>query len=149
MPSANTRSLKASAIGYLSRREHSRHELQRKLLAAYPDAEPEQVQTLLDALEHEGWLSNARFVQSVLNRRAAQKGTAAILHELRQHGVDDAQLEQASQELQGSELQRAQAVWEKKFGAPPTDQREYARQVRFLMSRGFGADVVRRVVRYT
>lgn len=151
MVSANapSPSLKARAIAYLSRREHSRLELQRKLLALSPDSDPQEIETLLDQLESQGWLSNQRFAQSVVNRRAAQKGTAAILHELRQHGLPDTQLQQLTEELRDTELERAQAVWEKKFGNQPADQREYARQVRFLMSRGFSSAVVHRVVRYT
>ena len=45
-----------------------------------------------------------------------------------------------------SELERAQAVWQKKFGSAPTDMAEKVRQMRFLQSRGFGAEVIRRVV---
>lgn len=142
-------SLKARAIAYLSRREHSRLELQRKLVASESEIDSTELNQLLDALESQGWLSNQRFAQSVVNRRAAQKGSAAIMHELRQHGLADEHLQAIGEELQQTELQRAQQVWEKKFGAQPIDQREYARQQRFLASRGFSADVVRRVVRYT
>ena len=48
-------SLKARAVGLLSRREHSRAELQRKLA---PHAEdPASLETLLNELEQGGWLS--------------------------------------------------------------------------------------------
>lgn len=149
MAFAQSPSLKARAIGYLSRREHSRLELEKKLRAAEPEVDPQQLNHLLNTLESEGWLSNQRFAQSVVNRKAAQKGTAAIVHQLRQHGLPEEQLQHITHELQETELERAQAVWEKKFGAQPADQREYARQVRFLMSRGFSSGVVHRVVRYT
>jgi regulatory protein len=45
-----------------------------------------------------------------------------------------------------ADLSAARAVWRKKFGALPADAKERARQQRFLLGRGFPADVVRRVV---
>ena len=44
------------------------------------------------------------------------------------------------------ELQRARAVWCKKYGAPAVDAVARAKQMRFLAGRGFSLDVVRRVV---
>ena len=55
-------------------------------------------------------------------------------------------LAEAVARLQDTELERAQALWQRKFGAPATDLAGRARQVRFLVARGFAADVVRRVV---
>ncbi|MGB6103678.1 MAG: recombination regulator RecX [Pusillimonas sp.] len=137
-------SLKARAIGYLSRREHSRHELSRKL-APHTD-DPQQVESLLNELERENWLSNERFTQSLLNRRAPRQGASRILNELRQHGVDDAAIASAGQQLHDTELERARAVWEKKFGQAPANAKDYARQYRFLASRGFSAESLRRIL---
>jgi regulatory protein len=53
---------------------------------------------------------------------------------------------QAIEQLKGSELERARAVWTHKFGEVAGEPRERARQVRFLMSRGFAAEVVRKIV---
>ena len=41
---------------------------------------------------------------------------------------------------------RAQALWQRKFGQPPATPQERARQTRFLLSRGFSGEVVRRVL---
>jgi regulatory protein len=49
--------------------------------------------------------------------------------------------------LKDTELDRASEVWRKKFGTPPQDANERARQIRFLITRGFAAEVVRRVIR--
>ncbi len=139
-------SLKARAIGYLSRREHSRTELQRKLQPyANPD-DPDEIARLLNELEQGKWLSNQRFAQSLVNRRAPAKGATVIMHELRQHGLPDTDLEPIRQQLQATEYQRAQAVWARKFGSAPADAREYARQVRFLASRGFSPAILRRIL---
>ena len=48
--------------------------------------------------------------------------------------------------LRETELSRAQDVWRKKFGRPPEDAAERAKQMRFLITRGFAAEVVRRVI---
>jgi regulatory protein len=136
--------LKARAVGYLSRREHSRRELQRKLA---PHAEsPEQLERLLDELERENWLSNERFAQSLVHRRAPRQGAGLILQELKQHGLGVAAIAELGQQLQGTEQERAQAVWEKKFAALPIDAKDYARQFRFLASRGFTTECVRRIL---
>lgn len=107
-------SLKARATDLLSRREHSRVELARKL-TRYTD-DPEEIAQLLDQLEQGDWLSNERFAQSLVHRRAAMKGTALIVQELKQHGLADGQIALLREALQGSELERARAVWQKKFG---------------------------------
>lgn len=137
-------SLKARAIAYLSRREHSRWELGRKLAPHAPDAD--SLAQLLDELERENWLSDERFVQSLINRRAARQGTMRIIQELRQHAVPDDYIAQAEEQLRESETHRARDVWEKKFGTPATDAKDYARQYRFMMSRGFSPDCVRRLL---
>src|SRR5690606_9454632 len=105
---------------------HSRRELARKLLA-HTDQTAE-VEALLDDLQREGWLSNERFAQSLLNRRAPRMGTGRILNELRQHGVDEDTVADLGQQLHDSELDRARAVWEKKFGQLPRHTKDYARQ---------------------
>ncbi|TEA77402.1 recombination regulator RecX [Allopusillimonas ginsengisoli] len=137
-------SLKGRAIGYLSRREHSRLELQRKL-APYADDDT-QLQRVLDELEQGQWLSNERFAQSLVHRRAGRQGASRIMQELRQHGLGDDAVSDIGEQLRETERDRAQAVWEKKFSYLPADPKDYARQYRFLASRGFAVDVIRRIL---
>ncbi len=137
-------SLKVRAIAMLSRREHSRQELKRKLA---PHAEEsDDVDALLDELARGNWQSDARFAQSLVNRRAGRQGTQAIVRELGRHGLAGDAVAQLSGALTDTELERARAVWEKKFGVLPADARDYARQYRFLASRGFSSDSVRRIL---
>ena len=136
--------LKARALRALARREHSRVELERKLA---PHAESaEQLQALLDRLVETGLLSNERFAQSVVHRRASTRGVAVIRHELRVHGLADDAVAGHIASLEKSEHERARALWARRFGSVPESLAERARQSRFLLARGFSAEVVRRVV---
>ncbi len=134
------RSLKGRALGYLSRREYSRAELARKL-APYVD-ESESIEPVLDALEQEGWLSDARFAESLVHRRASRVGVARIVSELKRHAVGDSLVEEVNAQLRETELTRAQAVWRKKFGALPQTPAERAKQARFLAARGFSSATI-------
>lgn len=100
---------------------------------------------MLDALEAEGLLSQARFVESRVHARAARFGNRRIEQELRQHGLvlDDA----TAHTLRLSEVERARAVWSRRFGMPPATAADKARQIRFLAARGFGTDTIRQVLR--
>jgi len=141
-------SLKARAVAALSRREHSRAELAKKL-APYTESGAESdaaLQDVLDTLAREGWQSDARYAQGWVHRKAPRHGTARIVHDLRQQGVDAERLTAIQDELRASEPARARAVWAKRFGERPHDAREYARQARFLAARGFGHEVVRQVL---
>lgn len=154
-------SLRARALRWLSQREHSRLELRRKLLRAARrrdalaaedgnaeapvDPGPE-VDALLDWLAAHRYLSESRFVESRVHARSARFGNRRIVQELAQHGAAlDAG---AAEQLKASELGRARAVWQRKFGtAPAADAAARAKQMRFLAGRGFSAEVIRRVVR--
>ena len=138
------RSLKARAVDYLSRREHSRLELARKLARHAQD--PQEVEAVLADLERQGLLSNDRFAASLIHRRGGRVGTARIVQELRQHGVGSERIEALRSDLQSSELERARAVWQKRYGQAPLDAADRARQMRFLAARGFNHEVIRKVV---
>jgi regulatory protein len=139
------RSLKGRALGYLSRREHSRAELARKL-APYA-GEDEAVEPVLDALEQDGWLSDARFAESLVHRRASRVGAARIVGELKRHAVGDALVEEVGAQLRETEWARAQAVWRKKFGVVPQTPAERAKQARFLATRGFSHATIMKLLK--
>ena len=137
-------SLKGRALRLLSQREHSRLELERKL--AGHETEPGQLARALDELQARGFISEERVVESVIHRRASKLGTARVRQELQSKGLSAEAMTDALEQLRGTELERAREVWRRKFGEPAAEPRERARQVRFLVSRGFAAEVVRRVV---
>jgi regulatory protein len=143
-------SLKGRALRHLAAREHSRAELQRKLAAHLPkDADPEMLARVLDELAAKGLISEARVAESVLNRRAARLGSARVLGELRAKGLSDEVMTGCAEQLRATELARARQVWQARFGEPPHNAAERARQMRFLASRGFSGEVIRRTLAAT
>ncbi|MDP1565934.1 MAG: recombination regulator RecX [Polaromonas sp.] len=137
-------SLKGRALRYLAAREHSRAELERKL-AAHAES-PQQLAQVLDELQAKDFISEARVVESVINRRAARFGAARIRHELQGKGLAPEAVADAVNGLKSSEVERAREVWRKKFGEPAADAAARGKQMRFLAARGFGAEAIRRVV---
>ena len=126
-------------------REHSRAELARKL-GPYAE-DPAQIEPLLDQLQQAGYLSDERFVESLLRRRSPRFGRLRIALELRGHGLEPALLQDASASLRDSERQRAMAAWSRRFGQRAVDVAELGRQRRFLAQRGFDADTITWVMR--
>ena len=84
-------------------------------------------------------------LRSRVHVRQSRYGNVRIQQELRHHGLAlDAD---AGQALKATELQRATAVWRKKYAAPAQDVAQRVRQMRFLSGRGFSPEVIRQVLR--
>jgi regulatory protein len=146
-------SLKARALRLLSRREYSRKELAHKLLQLIRhDAEEssinleKQIEEVLTDFEARGWLSDERFAQALVRRRSERYGARRVADELQRAGVETDLITQLTSELKASEFERAKALWARKFGQIPTEQKERARQYRFLISKGFSPALVAKVV---
>jgi len=140
----STPSLTGRALRLLSQREHSRRELERKL--ARFEEQPGSLAVALDDLQAKGFISEERVIASVIHRRAGKLGTARVRQELLDKGLEPAAVADAVDQQRQTELERARAVWQKKFGTPPPDARERARQSRFLAARGFSGDVIQRLL---
>lgn len=138
-------SLKARALRYLSAREHSRLELGRKL-ARYAQ-EGDDIEALLDTLEAAKLLSQTRFSESLVNRRAARFGNSRILSELKSHGIAADTLTDIKIGLEQDESARAREVWLRKFGTVADNANDRSKQMRFLMQRGFSNRAIRMAMR--
>lgn len=138
-------SLKGRALRLLAQREHSRSELAAKL--ARHVQEGEDLQVVLGELEAKGFISEARVAESLVHRRAARLGTQRLVQELRSKGLHEDLVRATADALRATEFERAQAVWQRRFGEAAATPQERARQMRFLAARGFSGDVVRRVVK--
>ena len=137
-------SLKGRALRLLSQREHSRLELERKLSAH--ETEPGTLAKALDELQARGFISEERVIESVIHRRSTKLGTARLKQELQAKGLSGEAVTEALEQLRSTELERAREVWARKFGESATDPKEKARQIRFMVSRGFAAELVRKIV---
>ena len=144
-------SLKGRALRHLARREHSRAELERKLLPHVEASEAvngrELLRGALDDLAARGLQSDERAAESALHRSLARVGSRRLRHDLLAKGLNAELVAATVARARATEFDRAWALWQRRFGAAPSDATERARQARFLAGRGFEADVVRRVLR--
>jgi regulatory protein len=139
-------SLKASAIRLLARREFARAELHSRLLRL--GATREEVERVLDELEQSGYLSDARFAQALVAQKAGRYGKRAIAHQLRQKQVEPGAADDALASMAlNDEVADATALWQRRFGVLPKDDREKARHVRFLQARGYSITIALKVLR--
>jgi regulatory protein len=106
-----TLSLKGRALRLLAGREYSRAELERKL--APHEETPGQLAQVLDELQAKDFISEARVVESVINRRQAKLGLARIKQELLGKGLGKEAVLDAMAGLKATELERARALWQK------------------------------------
>lgn len=138
--------VRRAAMDLLARREHGRVELARKLLRR--GAAAELVEAALERLAEEGLLSEARYLESFIRSRAAAGyGPLRIREELGQRGIARSEVEQALADSGIDWNDGLRELWQRRFGALPGDQRERARQMRFLLYRGFPGESVSRLLR--
>ena len=137
---------KVLAVRMLARREYSRAELSQRL--ARKGVARDDIERALDELAASGYLSDARYAQAVVAQRSGRYGKRAIAYELREKGIAAPEANAAMAPLAAvDEMDDATALWQQRFGTAPVNQKEKARQVRFLLSRGYGMSVALRVIR--
>ena len=138
-------SLRATALRLLARRDYPRAALEQRLIAG--GADRSDVADVLDDLERRGYLSDARFAQMLVAQKADRFGKRAIAHALHARRVDpDAAREALAALSVDDEVARAEVVWARRFGVKAGDERERARQIRFLLARGYRLQVALVVV---
>ena len=140
---AKPRSLAARGVALLSRREYSRKQL-RERLAEGGDS-PEALEETLDLLEQKGYLNDERFAESLCRAKGSRYGNFRLQMQLREAGVAGEIISRVLGEAT-DEVERAKEVWSRRFGSLAEDEKEKARQVRFLANRGFSFDTIQRVL---
>ena len=138
-------SLRSRALRYLARREHSRDELRRKLTAHASDGY--NVEALLDDLTQRGWLSDARYAEQTIRAKARRFGPFKLAQQLRARGVNEEAIAAAFHAAGADGQSSLESVWKSRFRELPADERELARQVRFLQGRGFALEDILRYLK--
>ena len=138
-----SKELKARALRLLMRREHGRAELVRKL--AQHAESIEAVEQLVDELVRRKLLSEDRLAESRATTLSRKFGVSRIRHDLRAKGIGEETIERVAAEAGATELDRAKEIWQRKFREPASNPAERAKQMRFLASRGFSHDTIKKI----
>lgn len=110
-------------------------------------ASRDEADAVLDEIAALGYLSDARFATALVDQKSGAMSKRAISASLKAKGVP---ADVASEALAASEVDDHDAMvalWLRKFGTPPANDREKARHVRFLQSRGFALSAIFRMLR--
>ena len=138
-------SLRERALRHLARRDHSRAELARKL-SAHGDAD--EIEAVIERMGELGLQSDTRYAEAFVRGKAGRFGASRLRSELARRGIDRDLIDEAiAGECVESEADRARAVLRGRFTEPPADAREWARQARFLQTRGFAPDLIRKLLK--
>lgn len=127
------------ALGLLARREYTRKQLTQKLQRRF--SEPDQqgwIEAVLEDFINRGYLSDARYLEIALRQHLEQgHGPLRIQAALREKGLAEADITAALEALEVDWSVQAAETRHRRFKELPTDQKEKARQLRFLQYRGF------------
>ena len=137
--------LKAQAVRLLARREYARAELEDKLVAK--GATRSDVRAVLDELAAGGYLSNERYAHAVSRQMAGRYSRRSISGELKSKGVAADDIAAALAINGVDDAAALEALWRRRFGELPVDDREKARQIRFLQARGFAVSAILKLLR--
>ncbi|MEW8403877.1 MAG: regulatory protein RecX [Candidatus Thiodiazotropha taylori] len=138
--------IEAAAVRLLAAREHSQQELRRKLLSRhYDEALIEQV---LDDLTSASLQSDGRFAESFVESRVRKgQGPLRIGMELRERGISQALIDEVLVPYEDEWQQLLGEVHDAKYGAIRAESnKELAKRARFLESRGFPSEMIRRLL---
>ena len=158
------------AFYYLSRREYGRAELKQKLVDKEQD--PDSINALLDEFEEKGYQSDYRTTLMLIRENIRKgRGRGRIKQEFYRKkiampgNIDElidmanAESEEFSEFIDDSAenlvegidwLKLAVSARTKKYGDDiPTEQKDKARQLRFLQYRGFNSDICFEALNYT
>lgn len=138
---------RAVAMNYLALREHTACELKQKLIKKGFDLS--LVEATILALQSDGLQSDQRFSEMYVHYRAQRGyGSLRIEQELRLRGVSEVLISQAIAQFSFQEWHDlAIKAFAKRFGnVSPSDYKMRAAQMRFLLYRGFSAEIARDVL---
>jgi regulatory protein len=145
VPKPSNRALVSAALKLLARRDMTRTEFVSKLQSREFTAE--EAAQAADWCAAEGWLDESRYAEVNARRLGQKYGASRVAHQLRQKGVNAGDLSEVVDALKLTERARARALWQRRFGEPPTSVLEMQRQLRYLQSRGFSYEIAKSAIK--
>ncbi len=155
---ALAKKIESRAVYLLGVREHGAKELKTKLLTKFPETEAllsecqevpgfmnDLIDDVLQRCQANNWQSDERYIeQSVRNWAAKGSGPIKIRQKLQQASDRDDLITLYLDWDDREWLELALDVLLKKYGDTqrPTEQKEQAKRMRFLQSRGFSSEVI-------
>jgi regulatory protein len=135
------------ALGLLTRREHSRKELTRKLTSRGMDAA--DVDAAVAKLSRDGWQNDARFAESLVRARVSGGyGPMRIRAELATHGLDREAIATALDSFHGDWAEIASDLVRRRYGPVAALDLSHRRKATdFLIRRGFDSSSIRGAIR--
>ncbi|MGB2246217.1 MAG: regulatory protein RecX [Alcanivorax sediminis] len=135
--------LRQRAVSLLARRDHARRELETKLRSKVGDHPA--LAAVIEWCEEHGFIDDRRFAGFFVRSRIERgHGPLRIRQEMQLKGVDRELIERAISEAGDDDgvdwFALARETRARRFRSLPQDQKEKARQLRFLQSRGFDAE---------
>ena len=144
-PKPANRELVSAALRLLARRDMSRKEFISKM--GRGEFAVDEIESVAAWCAAEGFLNEARYAEGKARVLGNRYGARRVGATLKQKGVVEELVETAVAALKETDFARARDMWLRKFGEPATDQNSRNKQVRYLQSRGFGFDVIKRVIK--
>lgn len=134
------------AVQLLSRREHSRHELEKKL--SQRSFDKDEIESTLERLKAQDLLSDARFSeQYVRMRRGRGYGPNRVMMELKERGIDAAMAADFVESENEHWFMAAKMAWQKKFGdVVESEFNILNKQKRFMYYRGYAQSMIEQVI---
>ena len=143
-PKPANREIVSASLRLLAMRDMSRMEFARKLAAkAFT---PEDIAAAVVWCEADGWLNETRYAEVTARRLGHKYGATRIAQTLKQKGVPNGAVAETLSAMKDGELARAQAVLERKFRDAPSNAEQRAKQIRYMQTRGFSFDVIKRAM---
>jgi regulatory protein len=145
----DSKQIKKKCLRLLTRREHSRKEIQDKL--AIKGYDRNQVLGVIDELAQESWQDDVRFAESYARVRSQKGfGPVRIAYELKQQGIAPDTIDKIVRATTDNWTNLLEQVYTKKY--PETvamDSSERANRIRFLQQRGFSSAMIHDLFKQT
>lgn len=137
-----SKQIKNDCLRLLTRRDHSRKEIQDKL--AVKGYNRSQVSAIIDDLARQSWQDDTRYAEIYARMRSHKGfGPLRIAYELKQHGIEAHTVDKVLRATSDNWSNLMEQVYNKKYPeSVAMDNNERAKRIRFLLQRGFSSAMI-------